>query len=107
MHACSATLRRAPPPPPPRPILIFVDRLCCPCSTFTPPLSPALTCRAPRAPALMAKVGRESKLWSPSAGNLSLWGKEAMRGDPDQLRGSLHRLPQASNSSLSRSLPLR
>lgn len=89
----------------PAPTPIFVDHLCCPGPTFTPSLSPALTCKAPRAPALMAKVGRESKLWSPSAGNLSLWGKEAMRGHSDQLRGSLHSLPQASNSSLPRSLP--
>lgn len=38
-----------------------------------PTHSTAPTCKDPSAPALMAKVGRESRLWSPSAGNFSLW----------------------------------
>lgn len=64
--------------------------------------SPAPTCRAPSAPALMAKVGRESRLWSPSAGNLSLWGKKSYEGGPAQLWGS----PHPPTTGLKRPLPV-
>lgn len=61
---------------------------------------PAPTCRAPSAPALMAKVGRESRLWSPSAGNFSLWGEKAVRGTLPSSGGPFmpHHRPQTPPS---------
>lgn len=52
-------------------------------SVFQPSRSqPALTCKEPSVPALMANVGSESRLWSPSAGNFSLWRERSREGNP-------------------------